>query len=233
MGLITDAVGAIVEHIVKDVAEEAAVTALSAVVKTIDSVDSAIEKTLELTAGDKATRHYRREQRYLSKKKESLCLFIQKTNIKNDLFTIYDANENVRYYASGKLTSKTQNVNLILMDENRRQIASVTKKSLALRNPLFHEQKPADYYIRVMGTQIATLKTKLSLHQEDYEIEPFGWTIKGSVLKWDFTVMDGDDEVVHIQKRKGYDNPTFILDCPNEKHELIGLMIVLTLICRE
>lgn len=233
MGLITNAVGKIAEHVVKGVVKDAAVGAVTAAAATIASVDSAIEKTLELTVGDKATRHYRREQRYLSKKKESICLIIQKTNVKNELFSIYDADENVRYYANGKLTSKVQNVNLILMDANRRQIASVKKKAIALRNPLFHEQKPADYYIEVMGNQIATLKTKLSLNREDYEIEPFGWTIKGSVLRWDFKVMDGEDEVVHIRKRKGYDNPTFILDFPNEQYELIGLMIVLTLICRE
>ena len=99
--------------------------------------------------------------------------------------------------------------------------------------PVFHESSPADYQIEIDGERVATLKTKLSLNQENYEVEPYGWIVKGNILKWDFTVLDGENEIVHISKRKGYDSPTYILDFPNPDHEIIGLLIVLAIICRE
>ena len=120
-----------------------------------------------------------------------------------------------------------------LLDADRIPVGTVKKTILALRAPVFHESKPANYSIDIDGQYVATLKTKLSTSKENYEIEPFGWMIKGSVFKWDFTVFDGENEIVHISKRKGYDSPTYIIDFQHEENEIVGLLVVLTLICRE
>ena len=227
MGLIKDVMAKAVEGIAKDVALDAAVGAVDAVQKGKKAIDDAVGKVV----GDKDTRHYKREQKYLAKNPDSTYLIIQKVNVRRDIFSIYDPDEQVKYYVQGKLSGT--NVNLQLLDAQKRHIASVKKTFIAWRAPVFHESKPADYSIEISGTQVATLKTRLSTKRENFEIEPYGWIVKGSVLKWEFTVNDGEDEVVHISKRKGYDNPTYILDFPHEQHEIIGLLIVLTLICRE
>ena len=213
--------------IVKDAAANAAIGALDAADKGVKAIGEKIDKTF----GDKATRHYKKEQKYLSKNPDSTYLIIQKTNVRKDIFSIYDRDENEKYYVHGKLSST--NVNLQLYDRSNQRIGAVKKNLISLRAPVFHESKPADYVIEIYGEKVATLKTKLSTNRENYEIIPYGWIIKGSILKWDFTVTDGDQEIVHISKRKGYDSPTYILDFPHEKDEIIGLLIVLTLICRE
>ncbi len=213
--------------IVKDAAANAAIGALDAADKGVKAIGEKIDKTF----GDKATRHYRKEQKYLSKNPDSTYLIIQKTNVRKDIFSIYDRDENEKYYVHGKLSSA--NVNLQLYDQRNQRIGTVKKNLISLRAPVFHESKPADYEIEIYGEKVATLKTKLSTNRENYEIIPYGWIVKGSILKWDFTVNDGDQEIVHISKRKGYDSPTYILDFPHEKDEIIGLLLVLTLICRE
>ena len=213
--------------IVKDAAATAAIGALDAADKGVKAIGEKIDKTF----GDKATRHYRKEQKYLSKNPDSTYLIIQKTNVRKDSFSIYDRDENEKYYVHGKLSSG--NVNLQLYDRNNQRIGAVKKNLISLRAPVSHESKPADYVIEIYGEKVATLKTRLSTNRENYEISPYGWIIKGSILKWDFTVNDGDQGIVHICKRKGYDSPTYILDFPHEKDEIIGLLIVLTLVCRE
>ena len=227
MGFIVDVMAKAVEGIAKDAALNAGVHAIDGVQKGIQAIDDTVGKVV----GDKETRHYRREQKYLSKNPDSTYLIIQKGNIHKDIFSIYDSKERVKYYVQGKITKN--NINLQLMDSQKQHIGSVKKTFLSLRAPVFHESKPADYSIEIGGMQVATLKTRLSVKSEDFEIEPYGWIIKGSILKWEFTVNDKDVEIVHISKRKGYDNPTYILDFPNKQHEIIGLLIVLTLICRE
>lgn len=234
MGLIDK----IASAVVTDLIEDAAIGALGATVKAIESVEKgadavsgAVNKVVDKTLGDKATRHYRREQRYLSKNADSTHLIIQKTSVKKDLFSIYDIDEEIVYNVHGRLS--TGKVNLQLFDAEGTLIGTIKKTAISLRMPVFHESSPADYQIEIDGERIATLKTKLSLNQENYEVEPYGWIVKGNILKWDFTVLDGEDEVVHISKRKGYDSPTYILDFPNPEHEIIGLLIVLAIICRE
>jgi len=237
------AVGA-VKHVVK---EKATYMALDAAEKAVEGIEkgayvvgaasvtvaSAVDKTVNATIGDKETRHNRKEQRYLSSKKESTCLFIQKVSQKKELFSICGIDGCVKYYVSGKLSSDPKKVNLLLLDNKHHKVASVKKRVFSARMPLFHEKSPADYIIEIRGVQAAVLKTKPSAHLEDYEIVPFGWVVKGSVLKWDFRVLDGDFEVVHISKRSGYSTPTYIIDFSDNQYEVIGLMIVLTLICRE
>lgn len=244
MGIIKDVAVGTVKHVVK---KEVTYAAVDAAVKATEgltkaavvvgvataTVGSAIDKTVNATIGDKETRHNRKEQRYLSSKKESNCLIIQKVNQKKELFSICDIDGNVKYYVSGKLSSDPQKVNLILLDKKRCKVASVKKKAFSVRMPLFHERTPADYAIEIGGENVAVLKTKPSKHLEDYEIVPYGWVVKGSVLKWDFRILDGDFERVHISQRSGYSTPTYIIDFPDDQYELIGLMIVLTLICRE
>ena len=235
MGLIEKVATAVV----KGVVEDAAIGALDVTIKAVDGAGKGIKAAgdavggvIDKTFGDKDTRHYRKEQKYLSKNPDSTYLIIQKENIKRDIFSVYDTDENVRYFVQGKLSSNKSKVNLQLLDANKLPIGTVKKTFMSLRAPVFHESNPADYIIEIRGQQTATLKTKLSTKQENYEIEPYDWIVKGSILKWDFTVMDGEDEIVHISKRKGYDSPTYILDFPNRQHEVIGLMIVLTIICR-
>lgn len=244
MGIIKKVAVDTVKHVVKKkvtyAAIDAAVNATEGLAKAAvvvgtasATVGAAVDKTVNATIGDKETRHNRKEQRYLSCKKESTCLFIQKINQKKELFSICDISGHEKYYVSGKLSSDPQKVNLALLDKKRCKVASVKKKTFSARTPLFHEKNPADYVIEIGGEQVAVLKTKQSRHLEDYEIIPYGWVVKGSVLKWDFRVLDGDFELVHISQRSGYSTPTYIIDFPDERHELIGLMIVLTLICRE
>ena len=174
MGLIDKIASAVVTDLIEDAAIGAlgvTVKAIESVEKGADAVSGAVNKVVDKTLGDKATRHYRREQRYLSKNADSTHLIIQKTSVKKDLFSIYDIDEEIVYNVHGRLS--TGKVNLQLFDAEETLIGTIKKTAISLRMPVFHESSPADYQIEIDGERIATLKTKLSLNQENYEVEPY------------------------------------------------------------
>ena len=86
MGAFKEIISRAAANIVEDVAINAVVGTADAVskgvqkgVKIADSVSSGVSKVVDATLGDRDTRHYRREQKYLSKSPDSTYLIIQKT----------------------------------------------------------------------------------------------------------------------------------------------------------
>lgn len=199
--------------------------------KGVNATKNVVDKALDVTLGDKEVRHYKKEKKYLSNTKKGTFLIIQKAETEANDISIYDVEENLKYTAHGKLTSR--NNRLSLLNDLGIEIGSVFKSGFAIRAPIFHEKKPANYAIEINGNEVAKLKTKISTNKEGYEVEPFGWTVKGSILKWDFSVNGNGKTIAHISKRKGYDTPTYFLDFADPDNEIIGLLIILTLIFRE
>ena len=233
MGIIKDIAVHEAKKFVKTSAIGLAVDVAGKGIEAAGAVYDGVNKVIDATLGDKETRHNRKEQKYLAKTVENTHLFIKATAVKNQIFNICDDNDTIKYYVKGKLPKGSKKVRLTLLDAEKEPIANVTKAMIALRNPIFHENDPANYRIEINGEEAATLKTKFSYATETYEIIPQNWKVRGNILKWEFGVYDGERQIVHITKRKGYETPTFIIDFDDEEHELLGLMIVLTLICRE
>ena len=108
-----------------------------------------------------------------SKNSDHTYLIIQKDSIRKDIFSVYDTEENVKYYVEGRRSAEKVKVNFRLLDEYKRPVGIVKKTIISRRNPVFHETTPADYVIEINGRKAATLKTKLSATKEDYDVEPF------------------------------------------------------------
>ena len=230
MGLIDKVTTALV----KDALSNAAEGALDVTIKAMDKAGNATQavgSVVEKTIGDTATRHYKKEQKYMDAMPDKTILIIQKNESKQKKFSVYNRDEELMYYVQGK--NDGDKVNLHLYNVSKKECGTVKKSMLAVRNPLFHENKPADYVIEINGYKTATLKTKRVSDREKYEIQPQGWTIKSKIFQWDFSIISVEDELIHVSRRKGYDNPTYIIDFEDPKYEIIGLLITLTLISRE
>ena len=202
-----------------------------------DFIDSAaegtravVDKALEATVGDKDTRHYRKELRYLSKISKSLGIIIQKVDDGEDIFRLFDTNETPLYKVRGNLTK--ENYWLSVLDDDDSLVGDIYQSRQAKRAPIFHESRPINYVVEIMGEQVAVMKTKLTKGKaKEYDIEPMGWLVQDQ--KKDISLSNDQGIIVHTSKRKGYDAPTYILDFQQEGNELIGLMLMLVLISRE
>lgn len=205
--------------------------AVAATSKAAKVASTATGKAIDTVFGDAENRHYKKEQRYLKKNKKNTHFFIQKSDSGDKVFLIYDINQEKAYTVKGLVVSKQIDFNLLDAEDN--VVGSVHKKALSLRMPIFHEGNPADFIISYGDSLTAILKTRFSTKRENYEIAPFGWVIKGSVLKRDFTINNGDIVIAHVSKRKGYNVPTYIIDFDNPEVEVISLLIIIPLICCE
>ena len=238
---VTGAVAAGVAGVAKgvEVAGKAAVATKNAVVDAksavdgfIDNTKDAIDTALEATVGDKDTRHYRKELRYLSKISKNPSVIIQKVDDCGDIFRIYDPEEKLLYKVQGTLSQKEMWLSILNDDDTL--VGDVYKSSVTTRAPVFHERKPVNYVVEIMGEQVAVLKTKLSKSKaKSYDIEPFGWIVQDLSQKKDFSLSNEQGVIVHGSKRKGYEVPTYILDFQQQENELAGLLLMLALISRE
>ena len=235
---VTGAVAAGVAGVAKgvEVVGKAAVATKNAVGEAKGFIDNAAEETravvdraLEATVGDKDTRHYRKELRYLSKISHCPGIIIQKVCDMEDIFRIYDTGENLLYKVRGNLTE--DEFFLSIVDENDWPAGNIYKDMQTKRAPVFHERRPVNYVVEIMGTQ-AVLKTKLTKSRaKEYDIDPYGWKVEKQ--KKELSLLNEQGVIVHCSKRTGYEMPTYILDFPQEGYEQISLLLILVLIARE
>ena len=236
---VTGAVAAGVAGVAKGVEAvgKAAAATKNAVGDAKEFIDSAtegtravVDKALEATVGDKDTRHYRKELRYLSKISKSLSIIVQKVDDGEDIFRLFDANEALLYNVRGNLSK--DNYWLSVLDDGDSLVGEIYMSRQTKRAPIFHESRPINYVVEIAGEQVAVMKTKLSKgRSKEYDFEPYGWTVQDQ--KKDISISNEQGVIIHASKRKGYDAPTYILDFQQEGDELVSLMLMLTLISRE
>lgn len=236
---VTGAVAAGVAGVAKgvEVVGKAAEATKNAVGDAKDFIDSAaegtravVDKALEATVGDKDTRHYRKELRYLSKISQALGIIIQKVDDGEDIFRLFDTSEALLYKVRGNLSK--DNYWLSVLDDDDSLVGDIYTSRQAKRAPIFHESRPINYVVEIMGEQAAVMKTKLTKGKaKEYDIEPMGWVVQDQ--KKDLSLSNEQGVIVHASRRKGYDAPTYILDFQQEGNELVGLMLMLVLIARE
>ena len=220
---------------------KAAVATKNAVVDAKNSVEgfvdgatentrSVVNKALEATVGDEDTRHYRKELRYLSKFSDRPAFIVQKVDTEGDIFRIFNTEEALLYRVRGVLSD--DNLNLSVFRSDNVQIAAVYKSIKTKRAPIFHERRPVNYIVEIMGQQAAVMKTKLSkTRAKEYEIEPQGWNIQ--IKKSELSISNDQGVIVHGSKRIGYDAPTYILDFQQQEDMLISMLLIMCLILRE
>lgn len=196
----------------------------------IDNAGAVVDKALEATVGDKDTRHYRKEMRYISKIAHCPTVIIQKVDDGEDLFRIFDTGEVLLYRVVGGLSK--DKYWLSILDSDGGPVGDIYKSQQAKRAPIFHESRPVNYVVEIMGEQSSLMKTKLSKGKaKEYDIEPQGWIVQDQ--KNDISIADEQSIILHASKRKGYDVPTFILDFQREGNELVSMFLMLILISRE
>lgn len=175
---------------------------------------------------------YKKEREYLSRKPESTYFIIQRHKYGNELFKIYDKQTNEIYHAKGQPVHR--NIRLQLFDNNNHKIGSAREKILNIKMMWDEQFYPADFIITTGFMNSIELKSHLyPSRTEELKVKPYGWSIRRKHIEYDYTIIDGEIEIAHIVKRKGYDMETYILDFPDENMRITILLIFLAIIVRD
>ena len=215
-------------------AATAVVGATAAVAGATAAVAGGVVKGTQAIIGDKETRHFKKELKYLNQKtkEEQTYLIIQHINNPTGQFCVCDVDGNTLFQSSGILGKDNMNSSIGIFRSDGYCIAQIIRL-ISGRNALFKKNNPDDYSFVVSGNTTAVMKNRVSSKDERYVIEPHGWIVKTGKSKGDYSVYDGDKEIIYLSKRKGYDWPTYIVNFPKDKYNLIAIMIMMVAISRD
>lgn len=86
-------------------------------------------------------------------------------------FKVTELDGRIIYTASGKISKRW--VSFKVKSATGAMVGKVKKAVIAARNPLKHEENPADFVITLANSNTITVKT--TRYYRDYEIAPYGW----------------------------------------------------------
>lgn len=143
-------------------------------------------------------------------------LFKQKMFSWFGAFEVFDTEGNTVYTVKGKLALG-----------HKLQVYNAAGVHIAtLREELMHLMP--HFKIMIGDREAGTLKGKLSLLKQKFEIEDCGWQIQGDVLNWNYTVLDKNDNLVMAARKKIWHmTDTYALEIENPGDALMCLMVVL------
>lgn len=194
------------------------------------SIGRAVEKVSDAIK----EHHIKKENKYIEKHSGNVILFVRKTSESRNVFKVYDQNDTLLYRLNGGLFGDRKRIHFKITDGSKKRIGEVKQSLIAKRRLMFHEDNPADYGIIINGTCVTTLKTTMPSKRIRYEIVPQGWGIKSSILKFELTMYDSEEnEIAHVSERSGYNQTTYILDYLPNLDARVMLAIMMTSMCRE
>lgn len=123
-----------------------------------------------------------------------------------------------RYFIEGKALSIGKK--LWIMTPQGEQLAYIRQKVPTLM-PRF--------IVEIGGNEVAQIVKKFTFLKPKYEIEGLGWTVQGDFMAHDYTVFEGEREVVRIHKQWMSWGDSFEVDIASGTDELLALSVVLSI----
>lgn len=135
-----------------------------------------------------------------------------------DSYDIFDEAGNVVYSVKGQLAFGHR---LVIYDAHGREVGMVAEKILTLL-PRFEIYKN--------GRHMGQLKKEFTFFVPRYYLDYNGWRVEGSVLEWDYKMVDARGNLVaFVSKQLLHLTDTYILTVANPEDALEVLMFALAM----
>ncbi len=85
------------------------------------------------------------------------------------------------------------------------------------------------FEIVIDGRTVGTVRKEFSLFVPHYRVDYRGWDVEGDLMGWDYRVVQGDREVMSIEKEIFNWSDTYVLKFTNPAYEMPGLLLVLAI----
>lgn len=137
-----------------------------------------------------------------------------------DTYDVYDEDENSKYYVKAKpFTFRHQ---LYIYDIYGNEIG-VIKEKIKIMKML------PEFDIEMDGSYIGNIQQKFTFFCPQYEIDYNGWRVEGDFLGWNYDVLEGCSQIMHIQKEPWHWGDTYVINYENPAHEITGLLLVIAI----
>ena len=136
-----------------------------------------------------------------------------------DSYDVYDENGVARYFVRAEFLSLGHQIH-VYEKRTGREVGSIHQRLLSLL-PTFD--------IVMDGQRRGSVSKQLSLFTPRYTVDFRGWDVEGDLLGWDYSVYQGNLEVMNISKAWLSWGDTYTLEYTNPAHEMPGLLLVLAI----
>lgn len=137
-----------------------------------------------------------------------------------DRFTIYDEQQEPRFYVEGELF--TIGKKLHIYDMKQHEVAMIQRRVLSFR-PRF--------FVMVEGKEVAEIVREITFFKPKYRIEGLDWTITGDVFQHDYKISNRDEVIARISKEWFVLSDTYEIDVEDEDTTIYALAVVLAIDC--
>ena len=135
-----------------------------------------------------------------------------------DSYDIYDETGAVAYTVEGKLAWGHC---LHILDSEGYHIATVRERVLTLL-PQFELYLGEEY--------VGCIRKDFTLFRPSFTIDCNGWQVEGSLMEWDYTIVDSMGfDVARISKELLHWTDTYVIDVGQTEDALCALMVVLAI----
>lgn len=183
----------------------------------LEGIGAAVGSVGAAVGGALKKRTLRREEEYVAKRPENkhVHIYMRRSDGKAEL-KVTDLDGVVLYTASGNLGK--HHVSLKVKAASGKTIGEIKKALIAVRNPLKHEENPADFVITLDDGNKITVKTIKGYDR--LVVAPYNWTIGYHAGD---NVVASDEEVLFYYDDWGYDK--YMLDYRHKSIEKKAVLI--------
>ena len=136
-----------------------------------------------------------------------------------DSYDVYDENGVARYFVQAEFLTLGHQIH-VYEKQTGREVGSIHQRLLTFL-PTFD--------IIVDGQSQGCVSKQFSLFTPRYEVDYRGWDVEGDLLGWDYSVHQGNLEIMNISKQWLSWGDTYTLQYSNPAHEMPGLLLVLAI----
>ena len=136
-----------------------------------------------------------------------------------DTYDIYDETGEARYYVEAELFTFGHQIHVY----DKRSGAELG----SIHEHLFSWFKTFDIVIN--GQVMGTVRREFSFFTPRYTVDYRGWDVEGDFLHWDYRVLQGNMEIMNIEKKWFSWGDAYTLRYDNPANEMPGLLLVLAI----
>ncbi|MEK4870275.1 MULTISPECIES: LURP-one-related/scramblase family protein [Bacillaceae] len=155
-------------------------------------------------------RRYKMKQLYIKQKVFSL----------SGKFTVKDQQEKDVYYVEGSFMKIPKTFSI--RDENKNEIALITKKVLSFL---------PKFFVEINGQEVLTIKKEFSFFKARYNIEAAGMEVLGNWWDMDFQVLQNGKVIGKVNKEWFTWGDSYKVQILNEELETIVIALVIAIDC--
>lgn len=135
-----------------------------------------------------------------------------------DKFIIRDEQERERFYVEGEFLTLAKKLHVY--DDSHAEVAFIRQKLWAWM---------PRYFVEIDGREVCQIVKRLTWLRPKYELEGLGWHVAGDFWAHEYTVLDGEREVMRLSKHWWTWGDSYELDIPEPQDALLCLCIVLAI----